>query len=413
MELYVERQCVDQMKQGNIKQFLLLFDANFSDVYRYVFRRVGEGEEAERIVRLVFLDAIGQIQNTPTDISYSIWLYGLAKPRVWDQISRSSFPEKQGLISREEAGKEDLIGKAEKMFKKLSLEEREILRLKFFEEVADGDVMIILGVEDAAIGSKIYRVFKRAHFLLFGESDERQGVYFGELSSFLSRVREAEKVVIPEAFRLSLRADLSGRIDRREFAVEVEAVEESVPKEPPVKIMREDFVGSNDPAKIFVEAVKEMKEEEEMQRLKDQLELEREERVFDFFERWRRAFTIIPGVIFVGLVAIFLISFFDISIFGGGEIERGYPTGCKISVDFNGDFSDGEKRSVNEGVSDKICGHFDVSRLLITRLDNGKVKVDVDVSQWFLEYRFVKKVKDWRIKEYARTLSGHKKSGKV
>ncbi len=411
---------MDQMKQGNIKQFLLLFDANFLDVYRYVFRRVGEGEEAERIVRLVFLDALGQIQNIPTDTSYLIWLYGLAKPRVWDQISRSSFPEKQGLISREgivkdesEAGKEDLIGKAEKMFKKLSLEEREILRLKFFEEVADGDVMTILGAEDATIGSKIYRVFKRAHFLLFGESDERQGVYFGELSSFLSRVREAEKIVIPEAFKLSLRADLSGRIDRREFAVDAEQVEESVPKEPPVKVIGEDFVGSNDPAKIFVEAVKEMKEEEERQRLKDQLRFEREERVFDFFERWKRELTIIPGVIFVGVVAIFLISFFDISIFGGGEIERGYPTDCKIEVDFKGNFSDGEKRNVNQGISDKICGHFEVSRLLITRLGDGKLKVDVDVPQWLLEYRFVKKIKDWRIKEYARTLSGNKKSGKV
>jgi hypothetical protein len=55
-----------------------------------------------------------------------------------------------------------------------------------------------LGIEDGTIGPKIYRVLKRAHFLLFGESDERQGVYFGELSGFLARMRDLEYIDVPE-----------------------------------------------------------------------------------------------------------------------------------------------------------------------------------------------------------------------
>ena len=89
MDLYVERQCVDKMKGGNSKQFLLLLDANFVDVYGYVARRVGDRAEVEKIVRLTFLDALGQIGNTPTDVSYLIWLYSLAKPRVWDYIAKA------------------------------------------------------------------------------------------------------------------------------------------------------------------------------------------------------------------------------------------------------------------------------------------------------------------------------------
>lgn len=425
MDLYVERQCVEQMKQGNIKQFLLLFDANFTGLYKYVVRRVGAGEEAENITRLAFLDALGQIQNTPMDVSYLVWLYGLARPRVWEQISRASFPEKQGLISAVKEGeggasdKEDLILRTDKVMKKLSLEEREILRLKFFEEVADGDVMTILGMEEGTIGSKIYRVLKRAHFLLFGEGDERQGVYFGELSSFFSRVREAEagKIVLPEAFKLSLRADLSGRIERREFAVEAEQVEAAGPKEPPVKVMNEEFKGSNDPAKIFVEAVKEMREEEELQRVRDQLKLDREEKMLDFFEKWKRAFAVIPGVIFIVAMAFFLMQTFDISLFGGGGlVERGFATECGVEVEFSGNFSDGEKRSVNEGVSNRLCGHFKVKKLLITRKGDGKVTVNVDVPDWLLEYGFVRKAVNsasWKIKEYARTFGGDQKSGKV
>lgn len=418
MDLYVEKQCVDQIRTGNMKQFLLLFDANFADLYRYVERRVGESEQIERIARLAFLDALAQVQATPGDTAYLVWLYSLARPRVWEDISRSSFPEKQGLISStpEEAvagsEAEEALSRVEKMMKKLSLEEREIFRLKFFEEVSDGDVMTILGVSEGTIGSKIYRVLKRAHFLLFGESDERQGVYFGELTGLLSRVRGLEKIIIPEAFKLSLRADLSARIDRREFAVEAEEVEG--PKTPPVTIMSEEsgeFKGSNDPAKIFVEAVKEMRDEEEAQRLRDQLKIEREEKVFDFVEKWKWLFAAIPAAIFVGIVG-----FFVFRVFFNGVIERGYPVACKTEVVFKGDFSDGEKRSVNKGVSDRICGKFEVKQLLITRLEDGKVKVNVDVSNWMLEYKFAKKVKKaspWRIKEYARTLSSNEKSGKI
>lgn len=424
MDLYVEKQCVDQIKAGNMKQFLLLFDSNFADLYRYVARRVGESEQVERIARLTFLDALVQTQATPSDTAYLVWLYSLARPRVWEDISRSSFPEKQGLISSTPdvavAGSEaeEALSKVEKMMKKLSLEEREIFRLKFFEEVSDGDVMTILGVSEGTIGAKIYRVLKRAHFLLFGESDERQGVYFGELTGLLSRVRGLEKIIMPEAFKLSLRADLSARIDRREFAVESEVVEaEEVadgPKMPPVTIMNEDvheFKGSNDPAKIFVEAVREMRDEEEAQRLRDQLKIEREEKVFDFVEKWKWLFAAIPAAIFVGIVG-----FFVFRVFFNGVIERGYPVACKTEVVFKGDFSDGEKRSVNKGVSNRICGKFDVKKLLITRLEDGKVKVNVDVPNWMLEYKFAKKVKKaspWRIKEYARTLSSNEKSGKI
>lgn len=428
MDLYVERQCIQQMKEGNIKQFMLLFDANFVELYKYVARRVGDGEVAEKIVRLTFLDALGKMQETPSEGAYLVWLYGLAKPRVWEEISRSSFPEKQGLIHAvstdgqpQNSENEEAVSRVDKMMKKLSLEEREIFRLKFFEEVSDGDVMTILSISEGAIGSKIYRVLKRAHFLLFGESDERQGVYFGELTGLLSRVRELEKIVIPEVFKLSLRADVSARIDRREFAINSEPMEEERPKEPPVTVVTEVFKGSNDPAKIFVSAVKEMREEEEIQKMQDSLEFEREEKLFDLLERWKGFFIGVPVVVF-----LVLIGFFGYNLWSNRPIERGLITDCKIEVSFKGDFSDGEKRNVNQGIADKICGHFDVKKLLISRLDDGKVQVNVDVPQWLLEYKFAKKIKDtnagvaaavnagpWRIKEYARTLSSNEKSGKV
>lgn len=417
MDLYVERQYIAQMKEGNLKQFMMLFEAYFADLYRYVARRLGAGEETSEIVRLTFLDALGQVQNTPEEGNYLIWLYSLAYNRVVERTKQPnfSFPPALVMAITSEADldeeKRALISRFESVAGKLSLEEQEIMRLKFFEEVTDGDVMAIMGIDEGSIGSKIYRVLKRIHFLLFGESDERQGVYFGELTGFLSRVRDLENIQIPEAFRLSLKTDLQARIDRRDFAIEAQ---EASPPETPEFVQQPK--GSNDPAKIFVEAVKEMREQEELDRVRDQQKLERREVFFDTLDRWKHVLIGIPVLIFVVVAGYLTFKYLDLQgIFDqkAAKIARGYPTVCDIQVGFQGDFSDGEIRSINKGISDRICGYFDVEVIVITRKDDGKVNVFVDIPDWFLRYRFAKKDDEWRIKQYARTVDRYQKYREV
>lgn len=416
MDLYVERQAIEQMRAGDASKFMLLFDENFTPLYRYVMRRVFDSAEAERVVRMTFLDALGQMHNTPLDTSYTVWLYSLAKPRVWDYLARNNEAAKAGRVyDRDAAGTTeenlDLLTKADNVFGKLLLEEKEILRLKFFEEVADGDVMTVLGIQDGTIGSKIYRVLKRAHFLLFGESDDRQGVYFGELSGFLARMRDLEKVEIPEVLKLNLKADFSARIDRKDFAIEVEPEEESniYPDAPFKTVDPADMPkGSNDPAKVFVEAVREMREEEEQERLREQLKAERREAAFDALDRWKHVLVIVPVVLFVGLIGFLAYKFlFD------GKISRGYVTTCEVDVNFDGDFNDTQKRSLNKQVSDALCDNFEVRGLNITAGEDGRVIVSVDVPGWMLEYNFAKKNTYWRIKKYERTFSSNEESGKI
>ena len=411
MDIYVEKQCVDEMKSGETSKFLMLFDSNFDDVYKYVFRRVSDSVELERIVRMTFLDALGQVQNTPTDVAYLVWLYTLAKPRAWEYIAKDSVPDKRGLIYGK---KEEVKGageKAKNMMTKLLLEEREVLRLKLFEQVTDGDVATVLGLsEDGAIGPKIYRVLKRAHFLLFGESDEKKGVYFGELSGFFEKIRNAEEIEPAGALKLSLRNDLDGRISRREFAVEGEFEDEMdtpFDVKDPIADMAKP-TGSNDPAKIFVAAVKEMRDEEQLEAEKEKIVFERREKMLDFIDRWKAFFTLIPVVVFAFVIGIVFINIFEF-----GLIERGYPNTCDIEVVFEGEFSDGEMRGVNKGISDRICDHFEVEKLVISRAETGVIDVSVDVPSWMLEYRFVQKIKDWRIKKYERTPYSNEESREV
>jgi len=415
MDLYAERQCVDAMITGDTGKFLLLFEDNFEEVYEYVARRVDNTEEVERIIRLAFLDGLGQIQNTPSDVSYLVWLFSLGRPRVADYLAKQSMPSARGLISKTD--NEEVLGdyeKFEKVLSKLSLEEREILRLKFFEQVTDGDVMTILGFEEGVVGTKIYRVLKRAHFLLFGEADDQQGIYFGELSSFFERVREAEFVEVPEAFRLSLRADLSSRIERKGFAVEAEVVEEE--KAPVKEKVVKEQVGSDDPAKVFVDAVKEMRSEGVDPNEFFMEAMEMKQAAAEMFDKWKIALIAIPALIFIAVIGFVA---YRLSGFGGVDdsklVERGYPTNCNFEVDYKEGIADGIRRSLDAEVANKICDYFAPKGLVVMSVVEGSVSVNVDLESSLIKYQFVRdtRLQIWRIIKYAKTANSNEQSREV
>jgi len=407
MDLYVERQCVEQMKKGDLAKFMLLFEDNFANVYKFIYRRVDNLKATEDILRMTFLDALGQIQSTPSDSTFVVWLYSLAKPRVWRYLEKNGFPQRQGLIYKDELKATldpNLIRKSEKIFSKLSLEEREILRLKFLEEVSDADVLTILGGEDHNIGSKIYRVFKRAHFLLFGENKEGQAVYFGELSGFMARLKAAESIEIKEVSRISMKTEIQGKIDKRDFAIDVEEQ-----KDLNKKTVNEPSTGSNDPAKIFVQAVKEMREEEEMEKIKQQLKEDKTEEIYEYVEERKASFILIPLVIFLFVVSFIGYQlFFEIDIF-----SKIFDKKCDIEVAFDENFIAKEKEDINENINKRICNEFEVKTLAVDKIHNKKIEIHLETSDEILEYEFKKVDNIWKINEYEKIANSNQEPREV
>lgn len=413
MDIYAEKQAVKQMKEGDFSKFLLLFDSNFEDLYKYVYRRVNDLSEAESIVKTTFLDALGQINNTPEDVNYAIWLYSLAKVRIWAFMEKTNLAGDRLEIETEEKKQKKEI---ERILGKLSLEEREILRLKFFEQVSDGDIMFILDMDEGLIGPKIYRVLKRIHFLLFGENEEKQGVYFGELSGFLSKTVEGEKIEVSSALKLNLRTEISIKLDKKDFAIEGE--EEKVSEEEAGEVKKQsELKGSDDPAKVFVEAAREMKEEEELEKEKERIRFERREKISDFIDSWKNTLVFSCSVIFVCILSLVFLRFgffdFEKTLDYKKLIPRFAQEKCEVEIVFEGGFSKKEKSLINERVSDRLCEHFLVKDLKITAFSNDKIGVEVVVVDWVLEYNFQKYINDWRIKKYYRTFVSDQKYGKI
>ncbi len=414
MDLHVEKQSVEQLAGGDKRQFLLLFDASFSNLYRYVRRRVENIVEVERIVRFTFLDAFSQSKNAPTDVAFSVWLYSLARQRVWNYLNNLDVNRVVFAVICEpkSPADEDILVSADLMFSKMSLEENEIMKLKFLEEVSDGDVMTVLNSDQENIGSRIYRVFKRAHLLFFGDGGEKGEVYFGELSAAMESLREMEEVNVPEALKLSFRAEISMKIDSNDFAVDAEIVEEDS-KQTEKDRIRESLLknvkeGASDPAKVFVKAAQNLNSEEREakytehksnlifeEKMKERKDQKREE-FLEAFDAFKRILLVVPLVIFFIVIATFAFIKFDpFSLFGSG---------CKIAVKYEGNIDSNDKLGINKYINDRLCEHFEVEDLLVQRVADQVLDVDVIVSDWNLEYEFDTRGTDkWYIQKFKKS----------
>lgn len=373
-----------QFKEGFVndpRNFLPLFEDSFSDLYRYVGRRVEDETVRYQVVELAYLDAIGQMSTCPRDLNFTTWLYGLAFGRIREYIRggvsgpaalESPVFDGAGVVDGVYDDELTLKRQAETFFSALTFEEREILKLKFFEELTDGEVMHVLGLSEGEIGAKIYKVLKRGYEVLFGEVKDYSGVYYGELHSFLARLKNIEKIPVSDGFRLELKSKIQNKLEKM-YTESFSSGDSG---------SRASSSGSSDPAKAFVQAARGMSKEE-VDQVTEEYVREREaarasrdderdvpvealmqedaaggvqeevpvhhfeessyddyersmfaERFMDTFERWKYVMSLIPTGIFIAAVIVV------ISIVWFGKPENESVTGLAFTVDYREGFAE-------------------------------------------------------------------------
>jgi DNA-directed RNA polymerase specialized sigma24 family protein len=238
----------------------------------------------EQIVRLVYLDALGQIPLCPNDINFLTWLFVIAHGRVSEYVRGSvvgagvEIPspifDGAGMVDGVYDDESILKQRAETFFSGLTFEERDIIRLKFFEELTDGEVMYILNIPEMKIGTRIYQVLRRGYEILFGKVED-SAVYYGELYSFLARLKSIEKIPVPENLKLKLKIEVKEKAEKNygeKFGKEGSEARGSGLRAQGLKPEDSNRFGSSDPAKIFVQAAKGMSREEVDQITKEYVE---------------------------------------------------------------------------------------------------------------------------------------------
>ena len=172
-----EKKLVEEAKKDP-KAFAGLYDMFFDQIYRYVRRRVHDENVVEDIVSQTFFDALNHIKDFEwRGFPFSSWLYKIAHNnvlkwyRVQGRLKTVDIDQGRGVVDVHSDSVDGVLREEKKelvlrVLDKLSFEEREILRLKFFEEVSNVEIAEIMGLSANHIGVKIFRVLKKVKQLL-------------------------------------------------------------------------------------------------------------------------------------------------------------------------------------------------------------------------------------------------------
>jgi RNA polymerase sigma-70 factor (ECF subfamily) len=154
------REAVRAMDEYEVR-LVALYEEYYDKLVRYVYVHIGNREEAEDTAGEVFLKALkalrsGQEQGMPTQW----WLFRIAHNLTVDYLRKTSKRERVPTDSVVLLGGDDPADTAEKSIelerlveamKQLTVEQREVISLRFFWGLASKEVGDVLGKSDGAV----------------------------------------------------------------------------------------------------------------------------------------------------------------------------------------------------------------------------------------------------------------------
>lgn len=152
-----------------------VYDEYVNRIYRFIYFKVSSPEEAQDIASETFLRAWQYIQEGKSIKQLSAFLYSIARNLVIDHYRRKVLSlnaeeaETAGLFSDKVDHKVDLKNKIETnrdfsslliAMKKMKEEYREIVQLKYLDELSVGEIAEILGKTKGAVRVTLHRASK-------------------------------------------------------------------------------------------------------------------------------------------------------------------------------------------------------------------------------------------------------------
>lgn len=172
-----EQRLVEEAKL-NPEKFAAIYDKYFDQIYRYVYRRVNDKDTVHDLVSQTFYDALAHLKSYEfRGYVFGAWLYKIAHNNVlkWyrekSKFQMTDLAEGQEIVDLDTNQVKDNVDRELKdemqaILVQLEPEEREIIKLKFFEEASNIEIAEIMGLSANHIGVKVFRALKKVKQLL-------------------------------------------------------------------------------------------------------------------------------------------------------------------------------------------------------------------------------------------------------
>ena len=169
MEIHPQPSDIDlvmQARAGDEAAFTQIYERYSSQIYRYLYRRVGEVELAKDLHAEVFLRMFeGLAHYEDRGWPLSSWLYRIARDRVIDNVRRASTHRHVSLEewerSIEDGSREldQLVDREElyQLLANLTDEQRQVIQLRFMADLSIEEVCARTGRNPNSVKSLQYR----------------------------------------------------------------------------------------------------------------------------------------------------------------------------------------------------------------------------------------------------------------
>lgn len=180
-----EVKLIGRAREGDAQAYAALYDRHYDAVYHYCYYRLGDGELAQDLAAEVFCRMVEKLDTfRPRGRPLLAWLYTIARNLVTDSYRHNG--RAQHLPLHEAApvpseGESDL-GRAldrhlaarclARALAHLTEEQRQVILLKFVEDLSNADVARLLGKTEGAIKSLQHRALDALRRAL-----DREGCY--------------------------------------------------------------------------------------------------------------------------------------------------------------------------------------------------------------------------------------------
>lgn len=166
-----DQQQLARLKAGDQQAMKALFTAHHPRVYRFVLRIVQRPDVAEDVTAEVFVDMWRQAADFEGRSSVATWLLAIARNKALSALrKRREAPlddEFAQTIAADDDTPEVTAQKANKSeilracLRRLTVEQREVMELVYYQERSVGDVGHILGIPENTVKTRMFHARKR------------------------------------------------------------------------------------------------------------------------------------------------------------------------------------------------------------------------------------------------------------
>ncbi len=160
-----EREVIKQVQKGHAEAYQVIVERYMKRAYYIALGYVRNVQDAMDISQESFIKAFRKIKRFDTEKSFFPWFYKLLKNLCLDHIKRRSraqeIPLDEARILKEEREDREMKEILWKGIEKLSFEQREVIILRYFQQLSYQEIAEITARPVGTIMSSLYYAKKR------------------------------------------------------------------------------------------------------------------------------------------------------------------------------------------------------------------------------------------------------------